>query len=66
LHRDLPDTTVWTYNGTYPGPTIEASVGQPIEVQHANTLPTSGNRAATTCRWMSAHGPDVWQDTARM
>jgi spore coat protein A, manganese oxidase len=23
LHRDLPPTTVWGYNGMYPGPTFE-------------------------------------------
>ena len=40
LHRDLPPTTLWTYGGTYPGPTIEARSGQPIEVTWENALPT--------------------------
>ncbi|MGE7138441.1 multicopper oxidase family protein [Luteibacter sp. NPDC031894] len=39
LHRDLPPTTLWTYGGTYPGPTIEARRGQPIDVVWENALP---------------------------
>jgi spore coat protein A len=66
LHRDLPDTTVWTYNGTYPGPTIEATVGQPIEVQYVNNLPSGGNRGGHYLQVDEcAHGPSYWQDTAR-
>jgi hypothetical protein len=32
LHRDLPPTTLWTYNGMFPGPTIEAWAYEPVEV----------------------------------
>ncbi len=39
LHRDLPKTEVWGYNGTYPGPTIEAKVNKPIFVKWSNHLP---------------------------
>ncbi|MCW5977365.1 MAG: multicopper oxidase domain-containing protein [Bryobacteraceae bacterium] len=39
LHRDLPETPVWGYNGTYPGPTIEARRGHPISVKWVNDLP---------------------------
>jgi spore coat protein A len=39
LHRQLPPTTVWGYNGTYPGPTIEARKGTPISVTYVNNLP---------------------------
>ncbi|MBD3108667.1 multicopper oxidase domain-containing protein [Bacillus sp. AGMB 02131] len=39
LHRDLPPTTVWGYNGLYPGPTFEATRNQPIRVQWENELP---------------------------
>ena len=39
LHRDLPSTTVWGYNGLYPGPTFEARRGRPIAVQWTNDLP---------------------------
>jgi spore coat protein A len=38
LHRDLPDTTVWGYGGSYPGPTIEARSGQPVTVRWINDL----------------------------
>jgi len=40
LHRDLPPTTLWTYGGHYPGPTIEAHAGQAIDVVWENALPT--------------------------
>lgn len=39
LHRDLPATTVWGYNGMYPGPTIEVQRNQPILVKWKNKLP---------------------------
>lgn len=39
LHRDLPATTLWGYNGMYPGPTFEARRGHPIAVRWRNQLP---------------------------
>ncbi len=39
LHRDLPKTTLWGYNGKYPGPTFEARRGKPIDVLWQNNLP---------------------------
>ena len=42
LHRDFPrPTTIWGYNGIYPGPTIEAQRNQPITVHWINDLPTT-------------------------
>jgi spore coat protein A len=38
LHRDLPATTVWGFNGQYPGPTFEARRGRPIAVRWVNDL----------------------------
>jgi spore coat protein A len=38
LHRDLPPTRLWGYNGTYPGPTLETTTGLPIEVTWQNDL----------------------------
>jgi FtsP/CotA-like multicopper oxidase with cupredoxin domain len=32
-------TPVWTYNGTFPGPTIESRSGRQAAVRHTNTLP---------------------------
>ncbi len=39
LHSQLPPTEVWGYNGSYPGPSFEASRGTPISVTYANALP---------------------------
>ncbi|WP_306060795.1 multicopper oxidase family protein [Natronococcus wangiae] len=39
LHSDLPATTVWGYDGQFPGPTIEAEQGEPIYVRWQNDLP---------------------------
>jgi spore coat protein A len=41
LHRDFCLTTIWGYNGLYPGPTIEARRNQPIRVHWINDLPTT-------------------------
>jgi spore coat protein A, manganese oxidase len=41
LHRDLPPTTVWGYNGTWPGPTIEAQSGVPVSINWISKLPTT-------------------------
>jgi spore coat protein A, manganese oxidase len=40
LHSQLPPTTLWGYEGQYPGPIIEAQQGQPIEMEWRNDLPT--------------------------
>jgi spore coat protein A len=40
LHRDLPSTKLWGYNGIYPGPTFETRSGRPISVQWLNDLPS--------------------------
>jgi spore coat protein A, manganese oxidase len=39
LHRDLPTTVVWGFNGLYPGPTIRARKGNPVVVRQINYLP---------------------------
>ncbi|MFM9957671.1 MAG: multicopper oxidase domain-containing protein [Phycisphaerales bacterium] len=63
VHRDLPPTRLWGYNGISPGPTILARRGQPVTVNWINNLRdlSSGNLRTThvlpveTC----LHGPDV-------
>ncbi len=40
VHRDLPPTSMWGYNGTWPGPTLEVKKGQPLSVKWTNALPT--------------------------
>ena len=38
FHRDLPESAIWGYDGTVPGPTIEAERGQPVTVEWRNEL----------------------------
>ena len=38
FHRDLPVSSIWGFEGTVPGPTIEAERGQPIAVEWRNEL----------------------------
>jgi spore coat protein A len=38
FHRDLPESRIWGYDGTVPGPTIEADRGQPVTVEWRNEL----------------------------
>jgi spore coat protein A, manganese oxidase len=69
LHRDLPPTTVWGFNGGYPGPTIEAARNQPVTVKWVNDLrDSSGNLrtnhylAVDTC----LAGPNIHGDKPRI
>jgi spore coat protein A len=39
LHRDLPSTTLWGYEGMYPGPTIVVRRKEKIRVKWENHLP---------------------------
>jgi FtsP/CotA-like multicopper oxidase with cupredoxin domain len=38
FHRDLPESVIWGYDGTVPGPTIEAERGRPVTVAWRNEL----------------------------
>jgi spore coat protein A len=40
LHRDLPATSMWGYDGRSPGPTFEAVRGEPLLVEWVNALPS--------------------------
>jgi spore coat protein A len=69
LHRDLPLTTVWGYGGSYPGPTILASVGNMVDVTWINdlrdstgTLRSEHYLAVDLC----VHGPDMAGPSARI
>ena len=69
VHPDLPNTTLWTYNGSWPSATFVVVKGQPIEVTYQNNLPAGGggNRGGSllevdTC----AHGPNYWGDSKRI
>lgn len=39
VHRDLPTTVVWGFNGLYPGPTIKVVKGEPAIVRQINQVP---------------------------
>jgi len=39
IHRDLPPTTFWGYDGMSPGPTFQARSGETITVEWVNRLP---------------------------
>ncbi len=39
LHKDLPGTVIWGYQGIYPGPTFEVKRNQKIRVRWMNDLP---------------------------
>ena len=39
MHRDMPESTIWGYEGMYPGPTIEVVKGEKVFVKWMNDLP---------------------------
>lgn len=41
FHKFIPSTTIWGYNGTYPGPTLEVPKDVPVKVKWENNLPNS-------------------------
>jgi spore coat protein A, manganese oxidase len=41
LHRDLPPTPLWGYDGRFPGPTFQVRRGRPIAVRWRNSLPAT-------------------------
>jgi spore coat protein A, manganese oxidase len=41
VHRDVPPTRVWTYDGTLPGPTLEVRSGKGLLVEWRNELPAA-------------------------
>ncbi len=54
LHRDLPPTRLWGYDGSFPGPTIRAVSNEPVYVQWVNRLPVQHLLHVAPC----LHGPD--------
>ncbi|TMC23623.1 MAG: phenoxazinone synthase, partial [Chloroflexi bacterium] len=39
LHSELPPVEVWTYEGSLPGPIIEVSRGQRVQIEWINAIP---------------------------
>ncbi|MBT8421543.1 MAG: multicopper oxidase family protein, partial [Gammaproteobacteria bacterium] len=63
LHNELPLTELWTYNGAYPGFTIEARVDEPVEVTYINDLPPGGHLLdVDEC----SHGANYYSDSPRI
>ena len=56
-----PATEMWTYNGTVPGPLIEARVGDKLTVEFRNELPE-----ATTIHWHGVRVPNSMDGVALM
>ncbi|MHC4975660.1 MAG: multicopper oxidase domain-containing protein [Planctomycetota bacterium] len=62
FHRDLPLSTVWGYNGTYPGRTIEARTGHLVTTEWFNDLRDSGGTLLTEHYLdvdTTLHGPNI-------
>jgi spore coat protein A len=63
LHAELPPTRVWGYEGSYPGPTIEARRDQTVTVTWVNDLKVDGTGPYRTTHVLPVdtclHGPDV-------
>jgi FtsP/CotA-like multicopper oxidase with cupredoxin domain len=53
-----PKTTMWTYGGSYPGPTIRRPAGRDTKVTYINNLPRAAG--AITVHLHGDHHP--WQD----
>ncbi len=69
VHPDMPNTTLWTYNGAWPASTIVAVKDQPIEVIYQNNLPAGGggNRGSNILEIDNcSHGPNDWGDSKRV
>jgi spore coat protein A len=69
LHRDLPETTLWGYDGKYPGPTIEATTGLPVTVRWINDLRNDTGQLRTEHFLpvdLCLHGPHHAGPTARI
>lgn len=58
LHRDIPATTLWGYEGVYPGPTFEVNRYEKVRVKWINHLPLSPHLLPVDTTVHGA-GPDV-------
>jgi len=61
LPAGFPATTVWGYEGSYPGPTIEARRNKPVSVKWINELPNRHILPIDT----TLHGSEPWQPEVR-
>ena len=63
VHPDLPPTPFWGYNGSFPGPTIEARTNDPIVVRWRNDLPVSPHLLTVDT---NIHGADMGAPEVRV
>lgn len=61
LHRDLPETTIWAYEGSWPGPMVEAQAGSPVYVWYRSELPDTHLLPIDH----SIHGAEEWVPAVR-
>jgi FtsP/CotA-like multicopper oxidase with cupredoxin domain len=61
LYADSPETPVWTYNGSVPGPLISGRVGDELWVHFTNDLPEE-----TTIHWHGLRLPASMDGTLAM
>ncbi|MDB6055128.1 MAG: Spore coat protein [Verrucomicrobiales bacterium] len=52
VHRDLPMTVVWGFDGIYPGPTIKATKGKSVVIRHVSRLPDTHQDETTEMSMM--------------
>ena len=52
LHRDLPSTVIWGFDGLFPGPTVKATKGQPIVIRQVSRLPDTHDDAGSEMEMM--------------
>ncbi|MEO3811827.1 multicopper oxidase domain-containing protein [Sphaerisporangium sp. B11E5] len=64
LHSELPPSTLWTYEGAFPGPTIEVRRGQRLRMTWVNqlegTMPIIAVRAAEDAIGRPGEPPTNW------
>jgi len=61
LPAGFPSTKVWGYEGSFPGPTIEARRNKPVAVKWINELPNNHFLPIDT----TLHGSEPWQPEVR-
>lgn len=65
LHSQFPLTTLWGYNGMYPGPTIETRKNQKIKVEWINNLPNTNKHLLDYAYDAFLHGANMGEPRVR-
>lgn len=59
FHKYFPATTIWGYNGMYPGPTFHVKKDETIKVKWMNRLPSQHLLPIDRTLHGTSHSPDV-------